>query len=432
MVTGRPPIAHPLPHQSVGPPYPGSWVYVQPPGSQRPPFRPHYGKRPITRPFRPVNRRPPPHHKVKPLRPLQPNIGASSHYKPNRFVEPAGSRDPATPEANSTKVDSEETEVALNELDNLPSASSPGTSEGRYPQLMPGYYRKGNRPFQLGKLGGNATEGAQEPGGEESLVDLINLIKFLVPPTQLQPPRFVPGESRPPRPPVPWGSSLLKAPKPLGPSQAVTVGVQDQTPKTTGQFPLDYAFMDEDYSSQGPEDAGSSGPERNHTSQKPQAIDRESERNSTSQENIISNEIGSSRRPSAGELGSTMKVKLSVLDPHGAEDEPLGGSPSDLGALDGGGALQDTTLRVWVVSSPTPESSASADPSSATESAASGEASTDAVWPYVSPEPSNATDAEGSSRPPPPPPQQGFWPSLLKELYYWPNSQNRRTWPVLH
>lgn len=347
-------------------------------------------------------------------------------------MEPAGSRDPATPEANSTKVDSEETEVALNELDNLPSASSPGTSEGRYPQLMPGYYRKGNRPFQLGKLGGNATEGAQEPGGEESLVDLINLIKFLVPPTQLQPPRFVPGESRPPRPPVPWGSSLLKAPKPLGPSQAVTVGVQDQTPKTTGQFPLDYAFMDEDYSSQGPEDAGSSGPERNHTSQKPQAIDRESERNSTSQENIISNEIGSSRRPSAGELGSTMKVKLSVLDPHGAEDEPLGGSPSDLGALDGGGALQDTTLRVWVVSSPTPESSASADPSSATESAASGEASTDAVWPYVSPEPSNATDAEGSSRPPPPPPQQGFWPSLLKELYYWPNSQNRRTWPVLH
>ncbi|XP_063591270.1 mucin-12-like [Penaeus indicus] len=430
VVTGRPPIAHPLPHQSVGPPYPGSWVYVQPPGSQRHPSRPHYGNRPIYRPFRPVNRQTPPRHKVKPLGPLQPNIGASSHYKPNRFAKPPVSRDPET---NSTKVDSEETEVEFNELDNLPSASSPGTSEGRYPQLMPGYYRKGNRPFQLGKLGGNATEGAQQSGGEESLVDLINLIKFLVPPTQLQPPRFVPGERRPPRPSVPWGSSLLGAPKPPGSSQAVTVSGQDQTPKTTAQFPLDYAFMDEDYTSQGPEDAGSSGPERNPTSQKPQAIDREGERNSTFQGNIISNEIGSSRRPSAGEHGSTMKLKLSVLDPHGAEEKPPGGPHSDLGALDGGGALQDTTLRVWVVSSPTPESTASADPSSATESASSGEASTDAVWPYVSPEPSNATDGEGSSRPPPPPPpQQGFWPSLLKELYYWPNSQNRKTWPVLH
>lgn len=432
MVTGRPPIAHPLPHHSVGPPYPGSWVYVQPPGSQRRPFRPPYGKRPIIRPFRPVNRRPPPYPKVKPLRPLQPNIGASSHYKPNRLVEPEGSRDPENPAANSTNLDGGEIGVEINELDNLPSASSPDASEG-YPQLLPGFYRKGNRPFQLGKPGGNATEGAQQSGGEDSLVDLINLIKFLVPPTQLQPPRFAPGEGRPPRPSAPWGSSLLEMVKPPGPSPAVTVGVQDQTPKTTGQFPLDYAFMDEDYVSQGPEDAGSSGPERNPTSQKPQAIDLESERNSTSQENILSNEIGSSSRPSPEGHVGTMKLKLSVLDPHDAEEEPPGAPPFALGVLAGDGALQDTTLRTWVVSSPSPESSDSADPSSATESVASGEASTDAVWPYVSPGPSNATDGEGSSRPPPPPPpQQGFWPSLLKELYYWPNSQNRRTWPVLH
>lgn len=357
---------------------------------------------------------------------MQPNIGASSHYKPNRFAEPEGNRNPEHSEANSTKTDSGEIEVEYNELDNLPSASSPGTSEDRYPQLLPGYYRKGNRPFQLGN---NATESTGQSGGEESLVDLINLIKFLVPPTQLQPPRFVPGEGRPPRPAAPWGSDLLGASvtRPPSPSQAETVGVQDQT---TGKFPLDYAFMDEDYISQGTDDSGSTGPDRNQVSQNLQAIDPESEKNSTDQENTISNEIGSVNRPAAEEHVGTMKWKLSVLDPDDTEEESHDGPPFDLGALDGDGGLEETTLRVWAVSSSTTRTSEE-DPSSVTDSA-SGEASTDAVWPYVSPGPSNSTNAEGSTLPPPPPPQQGFWPNLLKELYYWPNSQKRRIWPVLH
>ncbi|XP_042208540.1 proteoglycan 4-like [Homarus americanus] len=548
VATGRPPIAYPLPQQSVTP-RPLSWLFVNTPTPSqwsRPlpskrPYRPYTQNRPIQSPFRPVNRpRPQLHRPPKPLKPLlsyldipRPKPSLQSGAADNSASQtPTSSSDEALKitlsQEENVSVEAVEESTANTVLVNKPTNNPSRPVNWPRPQQL--------RPLNPPQEGSNESEGSlqisqaslsappddQNSGSDQSQF-IDNLMSHLQsvygypftsylnnkpplrpgphlgqgtfqtnrplrqkPSTSLSPPPLRTGghfEDTRPLLPLPWTSSVIKLTDPLpSPSQPVvhtpTHDGQLLPPHRPQQLPLDYAFMDEDYSSL-VADSGEpmNTDEKVHLQQTLHHIFNDL-RNPTVNKvmNGNSNELDLhtlesvaseahsqkvvdsfpqrhdvSDRPPPGQYMGTVAWKVPVIgqvesvnryQSAGTDQDTVSGPstvPSHTTAIgqDSGTLRGDTVVTSTVKSisedEGTQDTSTSTKDASATTLISTTEppytissstlttpTSTEAVWPYLPQEPSSPPQPVSSTLPPPPPPQS-FWSELLNHLYNLPN-----------
>ncbi|XP_064109535.1 uncharacterized protein LOC135217510 [Macrobrachium nipponense] len=435
VVTGRPPIAYPLPQQSVSS-RPGSWIFV--PSTTRPrvrpPFRPlrPMRDRPIKSPFKEVNRN---RHKpatVRPLKPLQANLKRGS--KPQNDDSHEG-------DSNDSVVSDEEQE------ENSTPNSQPLIDIIGQMQLI--FNNSQNHPLKHD----NAPEAPAVPvpmqsgdSGSFTPGELMNFINFInslkaqnqEAATSINRPAWsklqtdhgenvkgqtsfylkAPSKILQP-PPIPSSSSSNE-----GSSSSSFNWVQDSSGDIP--HPLDYAFMDEDYplmdlnpviiqSSDKPSNdsiktsslhngtlikiQGDSSPNKNNVS-KPWKTPE------LSTENISDNQLNeTSHERNGNNSGSKISTEKNGSQPQDDKDEM-------------------TTFIPLLPSSAKPFNTEKSTLPTELLSSSTGRPSVDGIWPFIPLKPHTTSKPANTSvkATPPPSPSQTFWTEVLKHLYYWPHS----------
>ncbi|XP_066954458.1 uncharacterized protein [Macrobrachium rosenbergii] len=437
VVTGRPPIAYPLPPQSVSS-RPGSWIFVPSTARPmvRPPFRPlrPMRDRPIKSPFKEVNRN---RHKlatIRPLKPLQVNLKRGSKPQHDSHAE-----DP-----NDSMVSDEEQEGEENSSPNsVPLIDLIGQMQLFFNDSL-------NHPLKQD----NAPEAPTVPVPMQSddsgtftpseLMHFINFINSL----KAQNQEAATSINRPAwsKPQTDHGENVkgqaslyLKAPSsilqppPLPSSSSSNEGsssssfhwVQDASGDIP--HPLDYAFMDEDHplmdlnsviiqNSDKPSNdsihtsslnngtlakiQGDSSPNKNDVSEPWKIPD-------LAMENISDNQLNkTSHERNENNSGSKISKEKNGSQPQDDNDEI-------------------TTLIPFTPSSAKPFIEKKSTVPTELLSSSTGKPSMDGIWPYI------PMSSHTSSKPvstnvkttlPPPPSTQTFWTEVLKRLYYWPHA----------